>query len=157
MRIAIQYRNMLPLAHMVCTVPQAQKLRKLGVTQTAYHWHFKSEFFADQYSIKFWKDMRTSKNKRGNCAAFNVAELGIMLPEYCFSKLSSGGQPKFYCCIVQDHKRGPAEKYWEDTFAHTEAEARAEMLIYCIEKKLPQCTIAEVNERIANAKIKELA
>lgn len=107
----------------VCSVELGEKLLTLGVKQNAYHSWLKLQ---DGYHL--WLSRETNC---ATCSAFNVAELGEILPINLNSyKLDTG---KWYC---EAHECYGAETNWEYTEDETEANARAKMLIYLLENKL---------------------
>lgn len=86
-----------------------------------------------------WEKRKKKKEKAclsKVCSAFTVAELGVMLPEFVYSKLNSGGGEKWCCLMIEGHVRGVKEKDLYDEYADTEAEARAAMLIHLLENKI---------------------
>lgn len=105
----------------VCSVESARKLRELGVKQESY-WTW-----TDDPAGRPYLTCNQDKHFSYHYAAFDVAELGEMLPEKHSSyKISENG---YWYCEFPD---GMACDCAEDT----EAEARAKMLIHLIESGL---------------------
>lgn len=109
------------LEKQVCSLDLSQKLKSLGVKQNSiWSWiHGKLEFGIVQVG--------TPANVY---SAFTVAELGEMLPAKIDEKrlrMWFIKNPKQYCVGYED---------LEKIVANTEADARAKMLIYLLEKKL---------------------
>lgn len=128
----------LPLEKQVCGLELAQKLKELGVEQESmFYW---SHGFNCQKMDDFWELLfiESERLKYGDkISAFTVAELGEILPSGF--KVCKTGTLKYLGsqCIEQGE--------WEDlpeTLSQLEADARAKMLIYLIEKGLyePQPT-----------------
>jgi hypothetical protein len=119
------------LENQVCTLKQAIKLKELGVEQLslfcymAYGNEFKdsekpffNNFFKADDRFFLW------------VSAFTVAELGAMLPQ---------GTRCRKCDVIWECEI--ADEAWEESFGQictgeTEAEGRAALLIYLLEKKL---------------------
>src|SRR5205085_2650671 len=108
----------------------AKRLKELGVKQESY-------FYWDQCSqhpegILIPSDSGTIKLI--GCewySAFTVAELGDMLPdEVATNKYTEPDLKTFFCKL---HVEGDWQKYIEIIEADTEADARAQMLIYLLE------------------------
>lgn len=102
------------LEKQVCSLELAKRLKKLG---------------AKQESVFYWVDyksawcLREKAIQPQDCSAFTVAELGDMLPKLLKTICSKDGNwwvhtDDWSCC------------------ANTEADARANMLIYLIEEGL---------------------
>jgi hypothetical protein len=119
------------LENQVCTYEQAQKLKNFGILQqslTAYVIQDK-RLAVDLHTAFEWGP--------GKVAAFNVAELAVMLPD------------DYY-----ESHRGPSKDYWycghiesdDFHFESTQAKVMASMLIELLEK---ECTnVADVNARL---------
>jgi hypothetical protein len=124
------------LSQQVCSLELAKRLKELGVKQDGYF------SWATTYHepVASWITDRNSVNlpEVDYCSAFTVAELGEMLPrqvdrhhwtEHIRGKVS--GWISFLRYVEY-------EKTWDlESFeADSEADARAKMLIYLLEKKL---------------------
>lgn len=120
---------------MCCTREQSKRLRELGIDQKSYFYHTIVHVTHLPYVPigETWdKDLIGS--------AWTVGELGIMLPIMfwdCMNYKFSDGWEIHYSDAV------PAV---ELSYFETEAEARATMLIYLLEKEF--ITIEEVNKRL---------
>lgn len=151
------------LEKQVCSFEQAKTLKELGVNQDAYFNYeitpvygkkpfdcTKSRLYAkEQYnSAKYSDDYQ--------CAAFTVAELGVMLTIDDDTHFTHGGYNEHSGCweLMLD-KRNPDTDDLDKPFIcihgamqeeETEAEARAAMLIYLLENNLT--TAQDVNERL---------
>lgn len=136
------------LENQVVSLNQAKKLKELGVAQNSLlSWLDYSE---NPHGPKIvWSSMMAfEKDPTYVYAAFNVAEMGVMLPKafgvcnwsfyhrHCW-KGESVGYTSF--------GKQPIEQGWYAT----EAEARCDMLIRLLENNI--ITAAEVNERLANS------
>lgn len=110
------------LENQVTNLELAKKLKELGVEQ-------ESLFYWKQEAIHYWQKLDTKDLAAPSCySAFTVAELGEILPYWCFStKQEKGG----YSCMADYPKWNCG---WQN--ADTEADARAKMLIYLLENKL---------------------
>lgn len=130
------------LENQVCTRQQAGKLRELGIQG---HGYFLSNPKGD--ILEAWTVEGTEDDF---IAAWTAAELGVILPK---SPLPEGGIT--YSWYHRNNWRGhsvgyeapgqPAmhiERFWFST----EAEARAELLIYLLENNY--ITVVEVNARL---------
>lgn len=117
------------LEDQVVSLPLAKRLKELGVKQEAmFHW-LERAYEPKPFLYKFdeWQDAKESTKKYGGnyCGAFTVAELGEMLPEVVECDKFNGDW-----CIV--YLNGKLDAYACDD--KSEADARAKMLIYLIEK-----------------------
>lgn len=128
------------LENQVCNEYRADRLKELGIVQEALFYHTHSE----KWGVMPKKSIDFSGHPS---AAFTVAELGIMLPDdlsvpginYSFyHRHNWKGESVGYTAFGQD----PIEQGWY----HTEAEARAAMLIYLLENNI--ITASEVNARL---------
>ena len=114
----------------VCNLELSKRLKKLGVTQESYFtWHkieniknFINEVAKYQWIISR-PDFEFDKEKL--CAAYNVAELGEMLPDFIWSKKLPSGKFESVPEVVNDGLN--------ITLSETEADCRAKALIWCIE------------------------
>ena len=162
------------LENQVCTLEQAKQLSELGISQNSeYHFvdevHLVNKGWVHSWGYEeTWEDRiveiveNDSREKERIFSAFTVAELGMLLP--CF--FPSFVQEGHFHCHCQNERvdtfpliSGNTE--FDNTPAHilnkelvpfqtgkTEAQARANMLIYLIENNL--VTADECNERLLN-------
>ncbi len=109
------------LENQVCSLELAKKLKELGVNQESlFYWE-------RQYLPQVTTDWRIMLGHQYNeyISAFTVAELGEMLPYYHYETIKSFRWVDFACeCFEISFK------------CKTEADARANMVIYLIENKL---------------------
>ena len=129
---------MMPLEHQVCSHELAKRLAELGVQQESVFW------WVDQ-KLMYTGGRASHAQRHGGIAAFTVAELGEMLPDEItvpakngkpythwlrFGRYRGAGQ-RFWCA----YPGGAARTNLEER-AHTEADARAKLLIYLLEHHL---------------------
>jgi hypothetical protein len=132
----------------VCSLELAEKLERLGVEQKSlYYWVPNMEGSghpSSPFELKEWFFLidRETRLRRSNpfglsCSAFTVAELGEMLPEGAYS-LKSPSTKLFMCSwqVGGEEHRKPHQMKRLCFEAKTEADARAEMLIWLIENDL---------------------
>ncbi len=137
------------LESQVCTFEQAKKMKELGVKQeSTYYWYSAGNsmnggdvFYGHDFNQGWWMDYEL-KGDEMRLAAFNVAELGELLPP-CFvsDKRHVIGNSRWACKQSWTRRCGSdgMECYPLVDFAcfkKTEAEARADMLILLLEKKI---------------------
>ena len=126
---------MMPLEHQVCSHELATRLAELGVQQESVFW------WVDR-TLTYTGGRASHAQLQGGIAAFTVAELGEMLPDDIIIP-SKNGKPhthwlrfgryrvagnRFWCA----YPGGTARTNLEER-AHTEADARAKILIYLLE------------------------
>ena len=145
------------IENQVVTIEQAKKLKELGVTQdTLYAFYHHWEINKMVYSLM----LKDSDSINESFAAPTVAELGVMLPHFDnlsqmggfvhlteFDPSVQDGNP-WYCVWEYDKDKENAGFGREIIDGETEAQARAAMLIYCLERQLT--TAEEVNQRLTN-------
>ncbi len=122
------------LAQQVCTPQQGMRLKQLGVAQDASIFsHFADSTIWFTINIKHLIDAESDKLK---CAAFTVAELGVML------NTSNDG------VLPDNHNNEVVNKWFEDNIEEYRLEStlRAALLIYLLENNL--ITSDEVNTRL---------
>lgn len=125
------------LEEQVCCLEVAKRLKELGVKQEGIvSWQFFHGWgeHIDKCEVRHYSGFRVSSdNDEGVCAAFTVAEFGQMLMDGLIgsNKMALGG----WRCEYEPLKKG-GEGPNLFTEGKTEADARAEMLIYLLEKKL---------------------
>lgn len=126
------------LENQVVSLELAKKLKELGVPQESlFYW----------YDFKDGKtSLETKEARRNDCAwcntycmsdvssAYTSAELGEMLPDnfHTFRK----GDQKYWCGLDTRLFNIFENAWWNHEEEHTEADARAKMLIYLIEHNL---------------------
>ena len=125
------------LEQQVCSLDLSKKLKELSVEQdSAFYW----TNITDKYGIKlksevvYWEPTSEFNNgktddilKKYYSSAFTVAELGVLLPPFYKSHRFFD---LWYCEYTDQYNH--VERCIDDT----EADARANMLIYLIENKL---------------------
>ena len=131
----------------VASLDLSKRLKELGVAARGYFkWHF------DPHHT--WELCRSIEGWGGpEYAAFTVAELGVMLPDFFVSSRYYDAHPvlsrgPFWEC----HNEGNDEVAGADQTVEmmpTEANARAAMLAHLLENKL--ITVEEVNARLEAA------
>ena len=129
---------MMPLEQQVCSYELAKRLAELGVRQESVFW------WVDR-TLTYTGGLASHAQRQGGLAAFTVAELGEMLPDD-LTIPSKNGKPhthwlrfgryrgagtRFWCA----YPGGTARTNFEER-AHTEADARAKLLIYLLEHHL---------------------
>lgn len=122
------------LENQVCSLELAKKLKELDVKQESYFYHIipvtgQGCLLSDRENAMYPVACGTPGVKI--YSAFTVAELGEMLPVnalwQCYPFWE--GKGKLWACEVQIE-----EEKKDHCIAHTEADARAKMLIHLIEK-----------------------
>lgn len=127
-------KNQVYQVYQVCTFPQAQQLRELGVEQT---------------SMMIWRNCEQGPvcyiriSQFGGCAAFTVAELGLMLPVgyHSIQQLDTNYDGKVWQGYDDELNWCPGHIRYV-----TEAECRAAMLIHILETD--RITVKEINQRL---------
>jgi hypothetical protein len=133
---------MMSLEQQVCSHKLAKRLEELGVRQESVFW------WVDR-KLTYTGGHASHAQLKGGIAAFTVAELGEMLPDDIIIP-SKNGTPhthslrfgryrvagdRFWCAYPGGTARtNPEER------AHTEADARAKLLIYLLEHHLLSST-----------------
>lgn len=136
------------LENQVCTLEQAKKLAELGIVQESYFKHVSRMI---PYQIGFYFQLSPShttlKHDAEWYSAFTGSELGVMLPPH-FATSIHDGHKHCHCRNErvdtfplidsgEEHEQTPAHVINKElipiTTGNTEAEARAEMLIYLLE------------------------
>jgi hypothetical protein len=126
------------LEDQVCSLELSKKLKELGVKQESlFYWSKLS--IQKEHKLEFRTNIFTQEIILADCtdyiSAFTVSELGEMLPIWSETARRSTDD---WVCISRFHP-DPDNNYYN--FGKSEANARAQMLIYLIENKL-----MEVNE-----------
>ena len=136
------------LAYQVVSLELAKKLKELGVKQeSAFYWiHGKQ--WPDDGDV-FWLSPadkakgiapRNTPKRVEIIAAFTVAELGDILPQVIklngktFQLFISVGLDKQWFVVYANEKDYHDNAPFKIMFCHSEADARAKMLIHLIEK-----------------------
>lgn len=150
------------LIDQVITLEQAKQLKELGVKQKSLFYHhpaFDVPVFGETWTTehgKQYKKTQVCNDKKGSASAFTVAEMGAMLPKTVkladvqFRYGVMGDCHVQYIIEASESNRillHKGHQVW--TTGKTEAEARAEMLVYLLKNKL--ITVEEVNARLCNA------
>ena len=124
----------------VCTLEQAKKLMALGVTAEPLYWHvIDIDPLTPMDIIQKWQHSNFDQCEK--YPAYNVSELGVMLPNY-YESHKGAMDDTWYCGMLEG---GDGEYF---AIEKTESEARAAMLIYLLENNLT--TPEEVNQRLNN-------
>ena len=136
------------IENQVSSVEQSKKLKELGIIQKV------ANYFWDTADNQLYRCADGSATDIGCCAAYTVAELGIMLPEFSYSWRGRGVNDVNYACVTSDQPPSDDEIDYlldksEVAIKKTEAEARAAKLIQKIESG--ELTAAEVNARLKEA------
>lgn len=138
---------MLPLEKQCCSLEYAKKLADLGVKQCAFWSWYETTDYDDTPRLDRADEQGVlpKQNFERKYSAFNVAELGVMLPSevagYPSSRQYKDDDGSFVC-LYESYARSR----WIIFRSDCEADARAKMLIHLLEKKL--ITVSEINERI---------
>jgi hypothetical protein len=126
----------------VPTLTQCELLKKNGISQrSVYCWHGDgSDDYAHQVSTtdEVYSEMQGWLYET-RVAAFDVYELGEMLPKWVVSKKAyNNPSGRFFCTVVQEAKDLPnsVAKLLPSFYADTEARARAEMLLFLLRKRI---------------------
>ena len=133
---------MLPLEHQVCSRELAKRLEELGVRQESVFWWVDTK-------LTYTGGLAAHAQRTGSIAAFTVAELGEMLPDELIIP-SKNGKPYTHWLRFGRY-RGVGHRFWcaypggttrtnLEERAHTEADARAQLLIYLLEHHLLSST-----------------
>lgn len=145
----------------VCTYEQAQELYNMGVRRLN---HDEGFYYHSNRIDKITLYYEESFASQIHCmAAFDGAELGIMLPPH-FATLMHDGHKHCHCRNErtdtfplidsgQEYEQTPAYVLNKELIpiqtGRTEAEAKTAMLIYLLKKEY--ITVADVNQRLADA------
>lgn len=130
------------LEQQVCSLDLAKRLKELGVRQeSAFYWE---QHWTEERGVMAVYLVQKKRYNTADCtgvkyfSAFTVAELGEMLPSFG-SSFRDGGQ--WHCANAVLEIEHPSDlKEGELHFqADTEADARAKMFIYLIEKGMVKC------------------
>lgn len=131
------------LENQVCSLELSKKLKELGLKQESlFYWQYnlmKREFIIVPKSLTKVEYENIKNTDYPVFSAFNVAELGEMLPNWvniCRLGKISGKNSGKYCCNYNFIGDVDDDKDSIETIADTEANARAKMLIYLLENKL---------------------
>ena len=131
---------MIPLEHQVCSRELAKRLEELGVRQESVFW------WVDR-TLTYTGGRASHAPLQGGVAAFTVAELGEMLPDD-ITIPSKNGKPRVHTHWLRFGRyRVAGHRFWcaypggsartnLEERAHTEADARAKILIYLLEHHL---------------------
>jgi hypothetical protein len=140
----------------VCTFEQAKKLKEIGIDQDGYYCYLENSAskidFGDvnemferhihDYGISAHPEGFDGSFKESSWIAFTCAELGAMLPDYHFVYKKSAG----FISMKQNGCHGVADGTVGGIVFKTEAECKANLLIYLLEKKMEDPIVC--NERL---------
>lgn len=139
----------------VCTLNQAKRLKELGVSQCAllsHVFYIKGDDLNQTGFVTTEKFKSTDQTILRNLqwiSAFNVAELGAMLPDWYYSVRNAMGEYGVSSTLdyhlIQVHKQDNTDEFLLNG-CKNEAGARAYLLIHLLENNL--MTIEEVNNRL---------
>ena len=147
------------IENQVCTLKQAKKLKALGVAQESFmYWeelHPVKDCATERLQVHFNTGHPISNGVvKDQYSAYTVAELGEMFPltfiyeddkcfasseKFCLSHKWITG----ICTVASPNKSIEAKKYFAD---HFEAHARAQNIIYLLEKGI--VTVDTVNNNL---------
>ena len=142
------------IENQVCTLEQAKRLKGLGIKYpSAFYWAYiedNKKYLKERSGISWHPSLHLSPFERerwasgvGSLNAYNVAELGVMLPTLGITTLkSNNGRGSDFFSVNCHYAK-------ERMNHHNEAFVKAAMLIYLLHKQ--SITAAEVNERLKNA------
>ena len=133
---------MMPVEQQVCSHELAKRLAELGVRQESVFW------WVDR-RLMYTGGRASHAPLQGGIAAFTVAELGEMLPDE-ITIAAKNGKPYTHWLRFGRY-RGAGHRFWcaypggtartnLEERAHTEADARAKLLIYVLENNLLSST-----------------
>ena len=129
---------MMPIEQQVCSYELAKRLEELGVRQESVFW------WVDR-KVTYTGGRTLHAPLQGGVAAFTVAELGAMLPDDLIIPAKNGKLHTHW--LRFGRYRGAGHRFWcaypggtartnLEERAHTEADARAKLLIYLLEHNL---------------------
>jgi hypothetical protein len=137
----------------VTSLELAKRLKELGVRQESLFWWVDEGRYVPSWRVKFKKKAQVhwaSRQEERFVSAFTVAELGELLPQrlffedgYFYGNVYFETYPLnttsgWLCNYVATRGTVLINPYLEE--AHTEADARAKMLIYLLENDLISLT-----------------
>jgi hypothetical protein len=136
--VSCEVNLMIPLEQQVCSHELAKRLAELGVWQEGVFWWIDGK-------LTYTGGRASHAPLHGGIAAFTVAELGEMLPDEVIIA-SKNGKPHTHWLRFGRY-RGTGKRFWcaypggtartnLEERAHTEADARAQLLIYLLEHQL---------------------
>ena len=137
-----------------CTLEQATQLAVLGIKQKSAFYHAINSYNQD------YKKVTANPDRRDIIySAFNVAELGVMLPDYYPSwRFKFKDKSKWIATVICSPKPNGIDDIHTahefDRIADTQAEALATLLIALLEENI--ITAEEVNQNL-NQNIHEKA
>lgn len=123
----------------VCSLKLAKRLRKLGVKQDSL-WYW--VIYLEKWELDCFTNKEDLADVNDYVSGFTVAELGEMLPQSWLKEIKKGVYVDFESKDIKGWCFGNSKGLYRD-FAITEADARAKLLIYCIEEKFIK--IKEIN------------
>jgi hypothetical protein len=123
---------MMKIEDQVCSIELSKKLKKIGIPQESllYHYDEPYEDGTSDWVITDWSDYETTYDTKGETySAFSVAELGQLIPRSFHSGNSEGND-----WICHFYQLNPSKVH--ASWANSEANARAKMIIYLVENNL---------------------
>ena len=122
------------LEQQVCSLELAKRLQELGIKQDSLFWWLDGERPELRYLYNF-----TGQEKK-KYSAYNVAELGEILPDNYFTRKHFGsGTKRWHWQVYHGYEETSVngELIASDMYtSDTEADARAKMLVYLLENNL---------------------
>lgn len=129
-----------------CTPEQGKRLVELGI-EAGELMHYKKFDYNDETFV-WTSKLQGATKKPATAPAFDVAELGVLLPHGIIDN-SDEDKPAFYpikACKEDDETFNCMWLYNRNFNCKTEAQARANLLIYLLENN--HVTAAECNARL---------
>ena len=136
-----------------CLLEQAKRLKELGVIQQSVACFIGEELHLFEKSFYNWAEQKNMVA----VAAFTVAELSVMLPDYYpswrFKVNESSGELKWVVTVICSPKPPGIDDIHTahafDRLGKTQAEALATLLIALLDTKV--ISVDEVNQRLLNS------
>lgn len=136
------------LHQQISTLPQSKKLKELGVAQGYSCWshlHLPETKYRKESQIIYTGDQRFTDIGEEN-SAFDVAELGVLLSVIHDGEHNVSWFTGTAWGSALDGYSSEGSYRRHITYGNTEAEARADMLIYLLENNI--VLVDEVNQRL---------
>lgn len=141
------------LENQVCSLEQAKRLKELGIRQdNEFYWVFDKHVCGEQTKVTYrWDIGFEDEDFRPNWSAFTVAELGVMLPTHIDEDKVAINMVDYEEGIRLEMEHQPGQWYYcyagfKVTFAETEAQSRAALLIHLLESG--KITASDCNQRL---------
>lgn len=143
------------LEHQVCAYEQARALKALGISQLSYFlWSPTPGHEKVGVYPRFFLEDESGKLPKEVVSAYNVAELGIMLPSFVESYWNPFKQT-WECLPVMNFRAELTEILMDKKFSREhEAQARCMTLLFLLNQSI--ITPETVNSRLKDAQEKEL-